>query len=108
MLYKVYHSESTREIIWGERGDVLENFNEGRYDFVASLEAEDFDEVYMRTNSIYRPWYEAEDIIELGQLVKKQGGARSTSVGDIIIQNDGQVFFVARMGFEFLLKFGEE
>lgn len=52
----------------------------GLYRPVARLEATDLEELFTRTNSVHGPWY-AEGGIDL--LV--EGGAPSTSVGDIAI-----------------------
>lgn len=68
----------------------------GLYRPVARLEATDLEDLFMRTNSIHGPWY-AADGIEL--LV--EGGAPSTSVGDIAIDLDeGRAWSCGSVGWE--------
>lgn len=68
----------------------------GLYRPVARLEATDLEDLFTRTNSINGPWY-AEEGIEL--LV--DGGAPSTSVGDIAIDLErGQAWFCGNVGWE--------
>lgn len=55
----------------------------GLYRPVARLEATDLEDLFTRTNSIDGPWYAAEGIELL-----VEGGAPSTSVGDIAIDLD--------------------
>jgi hypothetical protein len=68
----------------------------GLYRPVARLEATDLEDLFSRTNSIHGPWYTA-DGIEL--LV--DGGAPSTSVGDIAIDLDrGRAWSCGNVGWE--------
>jgi len=68
----------------------------GLYRPVARLEATDLEDLFTRTNSIHGPWY-AEKGIEL--LV--EGGAPSTSVGDIAIDLDeGRAWSCGNVGWE--------
>jgi len=68
----------------------------GLYRPVARLEATDLEELFTRTNSIHGPWY-AEAGIDL--LV--EGGAPSTSVGDIAIDlEQGQAWSCGAVGWE--------
>jgi hypothetical protein len=68
----------------------------GLYRPVARLEATDLEDLFTRTNSIHGPWY-AEEGIEL--LV--EGGAPSTSVGDMAIDLDqGRAWSCGSVGWE--------
>lgn len=68
----------------------------GLYRPVARLQATDLEDLFTRTNSIHGPWY-AADGIEL--LV--EGGAPSTSVGDIAIELDqGRAWSCGSVGWE--------
>jgi hypothetical protein len=68
----------------------------GLYRPVARLEATDLEDLFTRTNSIHGPWY-AEGGIDL--LV--EGGAPSTSVGDIAIDlGRGRAWSCGAVGWE--------
>lgn len=61
------------------------------YKHVASVFASDIEEVFRDTNHIDREWWENENVI----LVEK---SRSTSVGDVIVDNKLNVFVCAGCG----------
>lgn len=68
----------------------------GLYRPVARLEATDLEDLFTRTNSVHGPWY-AEAGIDL--LV--EGGAPSTSVGDIAIDLErGRAWSCGAVGWE--------
>jgi len=67
------------------------NWPEG-YELVAEVDSDDVDDAFRLTNHIDVAWYENE-----GVTVHKQ--ARSTSVGDIIENNDG-IFRCMPVGWE--------
>lgn len=68
----------------------------GLYRPVARLQTTDLEDLFTRTNSVHGPWY-AADGIEL--LV--EGGAPSTSVGDIAIDLDeGRAWSCGNVGWE--------
>lgn len=68
----------------------------GLYRPVARLEATDLEDLFTRTNSIHGPWYEEEGIDLL-----VEGGAPSTSVGDIAIDLDeGRAWSCGSVGWE--------
>lgn len=68
----------------------------GLYRPVARLEATDLEDLFTRTNSVHGPWY-AEGGIDL--LV--EGGAPSTSVGDIAIDlGRGRAWSCGAVGWE--------
>jgi hypothetical protein len=68
----------------------------GLYRPVARLEATDLEDLFTRTNSIHGPWYAAEGIELL-----VEGGAPSTSVGDIAIDLDeGSAWSCGNVGWE--------
>jgi hypothetical protein len=75
------------------------NWTERRDDYlaVAHVEAETLDEVYERTNTIDVPWMEKSGVTALR-------ASRSTSVGDIIIEEGGTEWMVASFGFSELTK----
>lgn len=61
------------------------------------LEVDGPGDAFERTNTIDRPWHEADDVRLLGSAAVR-GGARSTSVGDVIRIGD-ECLRVARAGF---------
>lgn len=67
-----------------------------RYVKVADVQAVSLGEVFELTNSIYRPWNENPQVT---MAPAYQGGARSTSVGDIIALPGGELRGVASVGF---------
>ncbi len=68
----------------------------GLYRPVARLEATDLEDLFTRTNSVHGPWY-AEEGVDL--LV--EGGAPSTSVGDVAIDLDrGRAWSCGAVGWE--------
>jgi hypothetical protein len=79
MIYKVYHDKNPT---FGF-GDPKE-FNDENFELVAEVEvpAENYGDVFRLTNTIDAPWWENSEVTCL----KK---ARSTSVGDVIVDADG-------------------
>lgn len=61
---------------------VLDAFPEG-FIHVADVETDDVGRVFELTNSIDRPWWENAEVTFL---MGRDGGARSTSVGDVIVK----------------------
>ena len=58
--------------------------------------------VFRHTNTVEYSWYgpERPTIVTLSEFVEKQGGARSTSVGDVIALSDGNLKLCASVGWE--------
>ena len=69
----------------------------GSYRFVAELKADNLDEVFARTQNIASSWTDSE--IGLSPATLARGGARSTSVGDLIQTSDGEIVLVDGTGF---------
>jgi len=81
--YRVYH------IDWTSNENVRE-----AYEIVAFVEAEDLDAAFRDTNTIENYWWENENVTEI---VDK---TRSTSVGDIIVEDEtGIAYTVDMFGF---------
>lgn len=87
-----------------------------RYGFVASVEdmsgtlhvADALEEVYRLTNSIDAAWYQQQERgFSISLSAAAAVGARSTSVGDLIVHED-QVYVVAGAGFQKLDVSGEK
>jgi hypothetical protein len=68
-----------------------------RYGYVASIEAEDLCSAYDLTQNVVGPWTESERVL---YRPLDAGPARSTSVGDALIDEKGRIFVVAPFGFE--------
>ncbi len=104
----VYHAKEMTAFPAVE--DVLESFDLGidpaandAYSHVASVELDDMEEVYARTNHLYGNWCDELIRDELG-LVKGNGKHRSTSVGDVFVCQDG-IYLVDRVGFTLARRF---
>ena len=64
------------------------------YEKTATVDAHSLDEVYAKTQHLHRPWWENPGVTAFGM------AARSTSIGDIVQDKDGQLWVVASFGFE--------
>lgn len=88
--------------------DSLEDEGLG-YSHVGSIDTNDLDEAYQLTNNINSSWIDGDKVDFLSDAVKAKGGCRSTSVGDILIDNStGKIWIVASFGFDDLLKVAKE
>lgn len=65
-----------------------------KYRKVADVYTDDLDTAYARTNSIDKLWTTNQDVTCIA------GRHRSTSVGDALVDIDGQWWMVASFGFE--------
>ena len=75
-------------------------YEEGEYERVAQVEAEDPEEVWEKCNSIHGPWYENEGVDFLAP-VKNSNTARSMSIGDVCVDLDTDTVYMAdRIGFK--------
>lgn len=70
------------------------------WDFVGYVAARDLDEAYERTNSIRNLWTENFHPASLAEKFRK--GARSTSIGDVLVDDRDVAHVVASFGFEVL------
>lgn len=82
--------------------DAIRAFENGEYDFVATIGTEDLDQIYIATQNIEESWVEsfkreAGDGDYLAHDYDK--GCRSTMVGDIILSGSS-IYIVARCGFD--------
>ena len=91
---------------WGAKGHIVyatDFTHVSYYDAQESVTESDFlNEVFEKTNSIDHGWWENEGVELIGK-AKAAGGARSTSVGDIVIVCRGdseKVYRVAPCGFD--------
>lgn len=95
---RVWHSNDTRNtMMFGITLDVSaeyikELFQGKKYAPVAVVDSTNLDEVFMLTNNIDTPWTENEKVRAVVD------SARSSSVGDIFVNDEG-VFVVAGFGF---------
>jgi hypothetical protein len=97
--YKVYHYDATRYI--NCFGRWVDSNTESpckapafyEYSIVAYVEANNIEEVFALTNSIDSYWGENENVDEVGSKRK-----RSTSVGDIIADENGNKYICQPLG----------
>ena len=71
------------------------------YSHVASVNSDDMEEVYARTNHLFGNWC---DELKDNGLLKGDGKHRSTSVGDVFVCRDG-IYLVDRVGFTLARRF---
>jgi len=64
------------------------------YERIATVNANNLDQVYAKTQHLHRPWWENPGVKAFGV------AARSTSIGDIVQDKDGGLWVVADFGFE--------
>ncbi|MBT3391341.1 MAG: hypothetical protein HN413_13140 [Chloroflexi bacterium] len=64
------------------------------YERIAIVKAHTLEQVYAKTQHLHRPWWENPGVKAFGAL------ARSTSIGDIVQDGDGQLWVVVDFGFE--------
>lgn len=91
MKFKVYHSKnwSLNSLLHFETADFKPHKDD--YELVATVTCENFGNVFYLTNHVHQEWWKNEGVI----LVKE---SRSTSVGDIVVDENGKVFLCASVG----------
>lgn len=76
-----------------QKDAVVELFNEGYYFLVAVVDTQDLSDAWHKTNHVEKPWYSNEDV----QTVMNE--ARSSKVGDVMKDENGNYHIVASIGF---------
>lgn len=64
------------------------------YSLVATVDSENLDKVFTLTNTIDHPWWNNEGVTK--EFVGE--GCRSTSVGDVVIREDGTKYICESIG----------
>ena len=85
--FKVYHADKM-----AFHADEPKKFPD-EFHIVAVVAAKDLEEAYYLTNSIHCAWWENEGVAPV------QTETRSTSIGDIIMDNEGKFHKVDTFGF---------
>lgn len=81
---------------FADEAAVRKGWELGEYEKVAKVRSEDLDEVYFLTNSITDYWGKNDEVtVRFGST-----GERSTSVGDLIQKDTGEMFLVRGCGFK--------
>lgn len=94
--YRVYHADNPT-FFMPHAQKAVKDFPKG-YTMVATVHAADIEDVFMATNNINRPWTQNVNVIPSGPVVER-GGCRSTSVGDVITNDNDVPFLVGDVGF---------
>lgn len=94
--YNVLAGEDEFSIRFGRENLCYELWKKGSYRKVAEVSAENLEDVFERTNSIEHFWGNNSGVT-LEECSKN--GCRSTSVGDIIEDEDGNLHLVRSIGF---------
>lgn len=95
-----YSDESMMDIMMGRVDACTQYWSENKYNKVATVEAENLDQVFEKTNTIDRFWGDNEGVT----LEDEYGRHRSTSTGDVIVDEAGVAHLVKMMGFEVIEK----
>jgi len=74
---------------------VWAHWQAGHYSLVSNVDCVELGDAYARTNNIDNAWIKNEGVTPVYNVPQ-----RSTSVGDILVDNDETVWFVASFGFE--------
>ena len=90
MKFKVYHKN---EMKFGF--NTPETFNKSDYTMVAEVESADLEDVFRITNHIESDWTKNPEVIKI-----HGGRCRSTSVGDIVEDENGNFHYCAGCGWE--------
>jgi len=105
MKYTLLQSSNFRETSFFGYRDLKEDLadirkhyaTEGTYIYTATIEAKDLDEAYMLSNSIQSAWFQNPDLIDINLNGKE--GVRSTSIGDLLLDENNIYWVVAPDGF---------
>ena len=91
MRFKVYHAKVMPQSF----APAPETFNKDDFVMVAEVEAEDIEDVFRITNHIESDWTKNPEVIK-----RVKAPCRSTSVGDIVEDEDGNLMYCAGCGWE--------
>jgi len=86
MKLKVYHARKPNF-----RDDGIPIFNDDNFELVARVECGQLEDVFYLTNHVEHAWWENEGV----DCVKE---SRSTSVGDVVVTEDGTKFLCRGAG----------
>jgi hypothetical protein len=89
MKYKVYHAKNPT-FGFGDKPAFPE-----AYDKVATVECKGIEDVFRATNHIDSNWMTNPEVIE-----RAKCDCRSTSVGDVVVDEDGNKMYCAMVGWE--------
>jgi hypothetical protein len=87
--YTVWHAINPTFGIGGHREFNMKNFKR-----VALVEATSIDDTYRITNHIDEPWWDNQEVL------KHVGDSRSTSVGDVVVAENGATYLCDFVGWK--------
>ncbi|MGD9091374.1 MAG: hypothetical protein PVF74_00895 [Anaerolineales bacterium] len=98
-MYKVFHNQPLYPGMVFQENDILISELDwpDRYQEVARVDVDDLEEAYLKTQHLEKPWW-------LNPGVKVVNLSRSTSVGDVIQDENGTLWVVAAIGFVKLIQ----
>jgi hypothetical protein len=82
---------------FGNAESALAAWEAGDYTHVADVYCESKEHAYRQTNHIESDWQDNSDVIATDAA---RDGAKSTSVGDVLVMENGDRYVVASFGFE--------
>ena len=92
MLFTVYHNNELPSLM-AKAAQAAKAFPDG-FKKVAVVDADNIDEVFRITNHIDEAWYGNPEVKELFDK------GRSTSVGDVVVEENGTAHYCAAFGWE--------
>ena len=94
MRYTVFHHQPLYHLVGNGEMCADDLGWPEKYEKTAIVDAHSLEEVYAKTQHLHHPWWENPGVTAF------RIAARSTSIGDIVQDKDGQLWVVARFGFE--------
>lgn len=82
---------------FGNAESALAAWEAGDYTHVADVYTSRKENAYRLTNHIESDWQDNDGVVPFGAAIK---GAKSTSVGDVLVMENGDRYVVASFGFE--------
>ncbi len=100
-MITVFQAKNFRDacMVYDDVKAARELFIKGGYEKVADVDTNDNDVAYEKTNTFMRGWWDYNGVTET-EVVTNAGGRRSTSAGDILLDENNVYWLVAMCGFE--------
>jgi len=101
-LFRIMHSTNTRDSgdypskHW-TKAKAIAAILDGGYVLRASVRARDLDDAYQRSQNVHGSWFRNRGVTPTRQPTQR---CRSTMIGDIIVDDHGCHWIVARVGFD--------
>lgn len=97
----VFHRHDDLSMFRDDMSEAIQHWRDRKYRLVAYVRCDTLDDAFRLTNHIDRPWYEHTEVAPVYTV-----GLRSTSVGDIVVDNDGRAHLCCRIGWAEIAELG--